>query len=198
MDKRKNMMLYKYLKEEISSKFNYEYKRLVTVFNRQDGKDKCIYDDKLLVDEVELNSTLVELTLVQQINVQSDQFIFLSFATLYSALCPIIAALVLVNNIIVAKLLRKTDLYWQKRSPITKQNGLGPWITIIEFLAYLTVISNCIFMYWFQNVYSQQVTSLFKLQLQHQKDSLYHDTDVHVQAMQDIKELGINDIDLIE
>lgn len=57
-------MLYKYLKEEDESKKNYEYKRLVTVFNRQDGKDKCIYDDKLLVDEVEINSTLVSLTLV--------------------------------------------------------------------------------------------------------------------------------------
>ena len=57
-------MLYKYLKEEDESKKNYEYKRLITVFNRQDGKDKCIYDDKLLVDEVEINSTLVSLTLV--------------------------------------------------------------------------------------------------------------------------------------
>ena len=57
-------MLYKYLKEEDESKKNYEYKRLVTVFNRQDDKDKCIYDDKLLVDEVEINSTLVSLTLV--------------------------------------------------------------------------------------------------------------------------------------
>tara|TARA_B110000285_G_C14743328_1_gene431784 strand:+ start:257 stop:451 length:195 start_codon:yes stop_codon:yes gene_type:complete len=64
MNKRKNLMLYKYLKEEDESKKNYEYKRLVTVFNRQDDKDKCIYDDKLLVDEVEINSTLVSLTLV--------------------------------------------------------------------------------------------------------------------------------------
>ena len=50
--------IFRHLREESPSK-NYELRRVVTIFNRKDGKKSCIQkDEQLLVDQVELNSMM--------------------------------------------------------------------------------------------------------------------------------------------
>ena len=80
----------------------YEYKRLVTVFNRKDGKTSCIEDEPFLVDQVELNARLYNLGLEYEIQDVSAVYILFSYVTLYSFICPFISCIVLlkVSNIL--------------------------------------------------------------------------------------------------
>lgn len=48
---------------------------------------------------------------------------------------------------------------------------------VMEFLAYATVISNCVFIYWFQNVFAEKLADMFNLNLEHQEDAAYDSTD---------------------
>ena len=143
-------------------KEEHEYRRMVTVFNHKDGtKKSCIYRDQLLIDQVELNSRLHYLSLTYELGDRAETFLFLSFATLYSALCPIVSVIVIFNNVLTMKFQRLSHLHYVQRNPIIHQNGLGPWLSILEFLAISTVISNCVFLYMCRASFADNLAQIY-------------------------------------
>ena len=91
----------------------------------------------------------------------------MSFALLYSALCPIVSVLVMIYNAISRRLVLRANLFYVQRPTVVDQNGSGPWLIVMEFLAYATVISNCLFIYWFQDVFAKRISEMFNLNLAH-------------------------------
>ena len=45
---------------------------------------------------------------------------------------------------------RKVHLNYLVRQPMIMQNGLGAWEDVIGYLGIVTVVMNCMFMYWFR------------------------------------------------
>lgn len=139
----------------------YEYKRLVTVFNRKDGKTSCIEDEPFLVDQVELNARLYNLGLEYEIQDVSAVYILFSYVTLYSFICPFISCIVLLNNVITLKWERKIHLQYLLRKPLLRQNGLGTWMVVIEWLSKATIVMNCLFLFWFREEFAHRINEIF-------------------------------------
>lgn len=171
---RKESQLYQHL--GLNPGKNYEYRRLITVFK---GKDKsCFYQDKVLVDQVELNSKMADQNIIKKIGIQSELFIMMSFAVLYSALCPIVPVAIFLYNIMMVRFDRTTRLNYIMRKPMEQGNGLGPWESILEFLAYSTVISNCLFIYWFKDLYAETLHESITLNLNYRRDFKYENMEM--------------------
>ena len=142
------MKLFSHLDSE--GKQNYEYKRLITVFNRKDGGTSVIENEPYLIDQVELNARLYNMQLEYEIDDLSQQYILLSFAQLYCFICPILSTMVFLNNVLTMRWNRTTHLKYLQKKSLLQQNGLGAWMDVLEYLGYATVILNCIFLYWFR------------------------------------------------
>lgn len=146
---------------------NYEYKRLITVFNRKDGKEgsdgkpSCIEAEPFLVDQVELNARLYDLGLEYEIQDVSAVYILFSYVTLYSFICPFISCIVLLNNVITSKWERKIHLQYLLRKPLLRQNGLGTWMVVIEWLSKATIVMNCLFLFWFREEFAHRINEIF-------------------------------------
>lgn len=83
----------------------------------------------------------------QEINEASEVFIFFSLATLYSCACPIAMLIVMIHHIIDMNVDLRIN-YTTTRRPIQKiRTNIGPWLTVVEFMAVAAVISNCLLLY---------------------------------------------------
>lgn len=71
-------------------------------------------------------------------------------------------------------------------------NGLGPWESILEFLAYSTVISNCLFIYWFKDLYAETLHESIKLNLNYRRDFKYENMELLSSVLEQIKMAGVN------
>ena len=78
----------------------------------------------------------------------SEIFILFGLATLYSCACPIASIIVMIHHIVDINM----DLYVNyttTRRPLVKTaSNIGPWLSIAEFMALATVISNCVLLYF--------------------------------------------------
>ena len=121
---------------------------------------------------------MADQNIIKNIGNQSELFIMMSFAVLYSALCPIVPVAIFLYNIIVMRLNRITHLNYIMRKPMEEGNGLGPWMAILEFLAYSTVVSNCLFIYWFKDLYAETLHESIELNLNYRKEFEYHKVEM--------------------
>ena len=71
-------------------------------------------------------------------------------------------------------------------------NGLGPWMAILEFLAYSTVVSNCLFIYWFKNLYAETLHESIELNLNYRKTFEFHKMEMLSEVLEKIKLAGVN------
>ena len=157
-EKYKLFEIFRHLREESPSK-NYELRRVVTIFNRKDGKTSCIQkDEQLLVDQVELNSLMQKKNMTEQLYDISENFILFGFVSLYSFICPPISMIVFIYNVIALRAERWAHLRLQMRNFQIKENGLGAWLTVLSFLGYTTVIANAFFLYRFKHVFAVRIT----------------------------------------
>lgn len=89
-----------------------------------------------------------EKTEIVEINEISETFIFFGLATLYAAACPVVTFLVMLHTVGSIK----CDLwlrYTLTRRPLQEvRSNIGPWIKIAEFMAIITVITNCLLLYY--------------------------------------------------
>ena len=78
----------------------------------------------------------------------SESFIFFGYATLYAAACPLATFIAFLHNIADVNLDVKAKCDVICRKPATTRVGLGPWIEILEIMAFATVITNALLLYF--------------------------------------------------
>jgi hypothetical protein len=94
----------------------YEYKRLVTVFNRdKTGEREVIDKEVLLIDQIELNSRLHDLRIENELQEFSDLYILFSYSVLYSFICPVLSCIIFIFNLVSRKWTRLVHLHYLKR-----------------------------------------------------------------------------------
>lgn len=155
---RKTVKLYGHL--NMVDAHSYEYKRLITVF-KKNGEGPLIEEEPYLVDQVELNSRMFDRSIELELLDISGTFILMSYASLYSFLCPIISFIILVYNLVTIYLERYVQLHYLVRKPQIFQVGIGAWMNVLKFLGYATIIMNSVFMYWFRDTFIHRVREYF-------------------------------------
>ena len=100
---------------------------------------------------------LNEQTLEAELKDTSETFVLLSYITMYSFFCPFIAIMVLINNLLVGRFQRRVQLLFIIRKPMMKENGIGFFEDIVGILSKMTVIMNCVFLFWFRAIYAHTI-----------------------------------------
>lgn len=78
----------------------------------------------------------------------SETFIFFGYATLYAAACPLATFIAFIHNIVDVNLDLKVRCDYMMRQPATTRVGLGPWVEILEIMAFTTVVTNALLLYF--------------------------------------------------
>ena len=126
--------------------------QLLRVVMNIEGADRSLMSDKqLLIDAIEVNQRMYNSPESVPINEMSEVFIFFGLATLYAAACPIAAFIILLHTVFFMKAkLYVMYMCIRRQLPETKQN-IGPWLSIANFMAIMTVISNTFLLYFSSN-----------------------------------------------
>jgi len=101
-----------------------------------------------LVDSIELNTRRVDMPYRQEITEMSETFIFFGYATLYAAACPLATFIAFLHNIVDVNLDLKAKCDYMTRKAATTRVGMGPWIEILEIMAFTTVVTNALLLYF--------------------------------------------------
>lgn len=110
---RSNIALFAHLKDSFNEKRSYEWKRLVSIFTK--NETKFISEEPLFVDQIEMQSRLYNLKTVDELREIAETFIILGYASLYSFICPIISVIVFMYTIVMSKAERHMHLKYLKR-----------------------------------------------------------------------------------
>ena len=137
-----------------------EYKRLATTFNRDDTNHTCVNKDEnqqIWFDQVEMNDRMPMARTIDELKDISETYILFAQVSLYAVICPLGSVIVCLANALSMRFDRSAHLYYIKRQPLVFQNSLGTWLSILEFQGFVTVLSNCIILYWFNDIFSEEV-----------------------------------------
>jgi hypothetical protein len=116
--------------------------------DQEEDRDDGVEERPILVDTIELNSRQFDQMYRNEITEMSETFIFFGYATLYAAACPLATFIAFLHNIADVNLDLKAKCDLIRRKPATTRVGLGPWIEILEILAFCTVVTNALLLYF--------------------------------------------------
>ena len=111
---------------------------------------------------MEVSARLHDLKIENELQEFSDIYILFSYAALYSFICPVLPCILFFFNMFNRKYFRHVHFHHLKRQPIIDQNGLGPWMYVLNSLSYATVLMNCLMMYWFRQKIVIQIEFLIR------------------------------------
>jgi hypothetical protein len=100
---------------------------------------------KFNIDEVEINSRSPAFESV--LNFYSEALIQFGYITLFAAACPLAPIFGLIFNWIEIRLHISLILNCVKRPPGNIAGNIGPWLTILEFMSIVSVVSNALLVY---------------------------------------------------
>ena len=121
---------------------NPTYQRLVF------STKKCIDEQQVFIDYIEINSRMLIKSEQLDINEISEVFILFGLATLYACACPIATIVVILHNIIDMRMDLFINYSCIRRRLAETATNIGPWMNITEFMATVAVISNCLLLYF--------------------------------------------------
>ena len=134
-----------------------EYRRLITTFGNTDksnpnfkGKPRTIEDEQYMLDQIELNAMMDPSSISIELEQYSGTFILLSYIAMYSFICPSISCMIFIHNMVAMKPERWAHFQYILRKPILHINNLSYFNSVIEILSNLTILMNCIFLFWFR------------------------------------------------
>mmetsp|Transcript_30563 Transcript_30563/g.30004 ORF Transcript_30563/g.30004 Transcript_30563/m.30004 type:complete len:524 (-) Transcript_30563:1445-3016(-) len=109
--------------------------------------DKNLHINKIFIDTVEINSLMPMVSELSHLNYIQEYFIMIGFATLYAAVCPIVAFIVFLFAIVDLNVDVYANLKIFQRTFQKERKGIGPWRYVIEILSVATVICNSLLIY---------------------------------------------------
>lgn len=123
------MTLFKFLTDV---KNKYQWLRPISRFQNQENRDQIdnqyfIEKEPYLVDEVELNSLMKPSIMHIEISETINNYILLSYASMYSFICPMLMVIIFIYNFFCMKFERKVFMKTRQRQLVVFSDGLGAW-----------------------------------------------------------------------